>query len=142
MDDWLQPALDYIAQWFDYQMRDTEQPGCVIAIFHRGNVVIEQAWGYADIVDRVPLTPRHRFRVASHSKSFTAAGIMKLREQGRLGLDDRVGKYVDGLHPTIAEATITHLLSHAAESLVTGRTAVSGRTAVPFSMRRSFAATS
>ena len=30
----------------------------------------------------MPLTPRHRFRVASHSKSFTAAGIMKLREQG------------------------------------------------------------
>ena len=46
-----------------------------------------------------PLSPRHRFRVASHSKSFTAAGILKLREQGRLGLDDPAGRYVKGLHP-------------------------------------------
>jgi CubicO group peptidase (beta-lactamase class C family) len=114
MDDWLQPALDYIPQWLDYQMRDTEQPGCVIAVAHRGKVVLEQAWGYADIVDRVPLTPRHRFRVASHSKSFTAAGIMKLRDQGKLGLDDRLGRYVDGLHPAIADATIAQLLSHTA----------------------------
>src|SRR5215470_17103965 len=38
-----------------------------------------------------PLTPRYRFRVASHSKSFTAAGIMKLRDKDKLRLDVRVG---------------------------------------------------
>jgi CubicO group peptidase (beta-lactamase class C family) len=114
MDDWLKPALDYIPQWLDYQMRESEQPGCVIAIVCEGKVVLEQAFGYADIVSRTPLTPRHRFRVASHSKSFTAAGIMKLREQCKLGLDDRVGQYVHGLHPAIADATIAQLLSHTA----------------------------
>jgi CubicO group peptidase (beta-lactamase class C family) len=114
MDKWLEPALDYIPQWLEYQMRESEQPGCVIAIVHKGRVVLERAFGYADIVSRVPLTPRHRFRVASHSKSFTAAGIMKLREAGKLGLDDRVGQYVDGLHPAVAEATIAQLLSHSA----------------------------
>jgi CubicO group peptidase (beta-lactamase class C family) len=114
MDDWLKPALDYIPGWLDHQMRDTEQPGCVIAIIHHSKLVLEQAFGHADIVGRVPLTPRHRFRVASHSKSFTAAGIMKLREHGKLGLDDRVGRYVDGLHPVIAEATVAQLLSHTA----------------------------
>jgi len=114
MDDWLNSALDYIPQWLEYQMRESEQPGCVIAIVHQGKLVLERAFGYADIVDQVPLTPRHRFRVASHSKSFTAAGIMKLREEGRLGLDDRVGRYVDGLNPVIAEATIAQLLSHSA----------------------------
>jgi hypothetical protein len=31
MDNWLEPALDYIPQWLDYQMRDSEQPGCVIS---------------------------------------------------------------------------------------------------------------
>jgi CubicO group peptidase (beta-lactamase class C family) len=114
MDDWLKPALDYIPQWLEYQMRESEQPGCVIAIVHKGRVVLERAFGYADIVSRAPLTPRHRFRVASHSKSFTAAGIMKLREAGKLGLDDRVGKHVEGLHPEIAAATIGQLLSHSA----------------------------
>jgi CubicO group peptidase (beta-lactamase class C family) len=114
MDNWLEPALDYIPQWLEYQLRDTEQPGCVIAIVHKGRLVLERAFGYADIVSREPLSPRHRFRVASHSKSFTAAGIMKLREEGKLGLDDRIGRYVEGLHPEIAAATIAQLLSHGA----------------------------
>jgi len=114
MDDWLKPALDYIPQWLEHQMRETEQPGCVIAIVRKGKIVLEQAFGYVDIVSRAPLTARHRFRVASHSKSFTAAGIMKLREMGKVGLDDRVGRYVEGLHPAIAEATIAQLLSHSA----------------------------
>jgi CubicO group peptidase (beta-lactamase class C family) len=114
MDNWLKPALDYIPQWLEYQMREFEQPGCVIAIVHQGRIALEEAFGYADLVGRVPLTPRHRFRVASHSKSFTAAGIMKLREQGKLGLDDRAGQYVKGLHSDIAEARIAQLLSHSA----------------------------
>ena len=114
MDNWLEPALDYIPQWLEHQLRDTEHPGCVIAIVHRGRVVLERAFGYADIVSGEPLTPRHRFRVASHSKSFTAAGFMKLREEGRLGLDDRIGRYVEGLHPEIATATIAQLLAHSA----------------------------
>jgi CubicO group peptidase (beta-lactamase class C family) len=114
MDNWLKPALDYILQWLDYQMRESEQPGCVIAIAHQGKLVLERAFGHADLLSRAPLTPRHRFRVASHSKSFTAAGIMKLREEGKLGLDDRVGRHVEGLHPGVAEATIAQLLSHTA----------------------------
>ena len=61
-----------------------------------------------------PLTPRHRFRVASHSKSFTAAGIMKLREQGKLHLDAPAGDYVKGLHKESARARIGQLLSHSA----------------------------
>jgi CubicO group peptidase (beta-lactamase class C family) len=114
MDNWLKPALDYIPVWLEYQIRETEQPGCVIAIVDKGKVVLEQAFGFADLVSRTPLTPRHRFRVASQSKTFTAAGIMKLREEGKIGLDDRVGEYVDGLHPTLGEATIAQLLSHSA----------------------------
>jgi D-alanyl-D-alanine carboxypeptidase len=113
-ENWLGPALDYIPQWLEHQMRQSEQPGCVIAIVHQGRVVFERAFGHADMVSRAPLTPRHRFRVASHSKTFTAAGILRLREQRKLSLDDRVGQYVEGLHSAIAEATIAQLLSHSA----------------------------
>jgi CubicO group peptidase (beta-lactamase class C family) len=114
MDSWLKPALDYIPQWLEYQLRDTEQPGCVIAVVNKAQIVFERAFGYADLRIPVPLTPRHRFRAASHSKSFTAAGIMKLREEGELGLDDCIGQYVAGLHPEIAEVRIGQLLSHSA----------------------------
>jgi CubicO group peptidase (beta-lactamase class C family) len=111
---WLEAALAYVPLWLGYQMRLTEQPGLSVAITHGGEVVFETAFGHADLATGEAMTPRHRFRVASHSKSFTAAGVMKLREQGRLKLDDTAGQYVQGLHPEIAAATITQLLSHTA----------------------------
>src|SRR5260370_33747499 len=120
MDKWLEPAIDYIPQWLEYQLRESEQPGCVIAIVHKDRVVLERAFGHADIVSRAPLSPRHRFRVGSHSKSFTAAGIMRLREQGKLGLDDHIGRHVERLHPAGAEATIAQLLSHGAGTVLHG----------------------
>jgi CubicO group peptidase (beta-lactamase class C family) len=107
-------ALDYIPRWIDYQMRLTEQPGCALAVVSRGQLVLEAAFGHADLDRGTALTPRHRFRVASHSKTFTAAGVLKLREAGRLRLDDPVGRHVGGLHPVIGEATINQLLSHSA----------------------------
>ncbi|MGH6988094.1 MAG: serine hydrolase domain-containing protein [Caulobacteraceae bacterium] len=111
---WLAPALDYAREWLGYQMRITEQPGCALAIAWRGEVVLEAAFGSADLSTGEALSPRHRFRVASHSKSFTAAAILKLREKGRLKLDDRAGEHVGGLHPRIAEASLAQLLSHTA----------------------------
>ncbi len=114
MDRWLAAALDYVPRWIEHQMRLSEQPGCVIAVAHKGQVILERAYGYADQARGIELTPRHRYRVASHSKSFTSAGIMKLREQGKLKLDDPAGRYVDGLHPDLAKATLTQLLSHTA----------------------------
>jgi CubicO group peptidase (beta-lactamase class C family) len=114
MDRWLGAALDYIPRWLEYQMRTSELPGCAVAVVHRGQVVLDEAFGHADLGRGIPLTPRHRFRVASHSKSFTAAGIMKLRERGEMKLDDRAGQYVRGLHPEVAKTTIAQLLSHSA----------------------------
>jgi CubicO group peptidase (beta-lactamase class C family) len=114
MEPWLQAATGYIRNWIEFQMRASEQPGCIVAIAHRGKLVAEFAFGHANLATGEKLTPRHRFRIASHSKSFTAAGIMKLRERRQLRLDDSVGQYVKGLHPQVAETTIAQLLSHSA----------------------------
>src|SRR2546423_14723274 len=114
MEKWLKPALDYIPRWIEFQMAASQQPGCIIAIVHRDKIVLERAFGSANLDTGKALAPRHRFRVASHSKSFTAAGIMKLREHRRLKLDDTAGDYIDGLHPQAARATIAQLLSHTA----------------------------
>lgn len=112
MPPWLTAALDYIPSWIDYQMQVSQTPGCLLAVAYRGEVVLERGFGVANLDTGEKLTPRHRFRIASHAKAFTAAGILKLREQKRLRLDDTVGSYVDGLHPTVAEATISQILSH------------------------------
>lgn len=114
MDRWLAAALDYVPRWIEFQMMASQQPGCLVAIAHRDRIVLERAFGYANLDTGEALTPRHRFRVASHSKSFTAAGIMKLREQGKLKLDDAAGQFVGNLHPDVARVTIAQLLSHTA----------------------------
>ncbi len=113
--DWLKPALDYIPQWLDFQMEAWQRPGCVVAIAQNGKVVFEQAFGTANMKTSEKLTPRHRFRIASHSKSFTAAGILKLREQGKLRLDDTIGQHLPGkLDRKTARVTLQQLLSHSA----------------------------
>ncbi len=114
MAKWLENALGYADQWLGFQMRLSRQPGCVIAVAHKERLVFERAYGFANAVTGERLTPRHRFRVASHSKSFTAAAVLLLRESGKLSLDDAVGRYVEGLHPSIAAATLAQLLSHGA----------------------------
>ncbi|WP_298258010.1 serine hydrolase domain-containing protein [Bradyrhizobium sp.] len=114
MNPWLRSAVDYICDWLEFQVMASQQPGCIIAVTHRGAVVTERAFGVANLDTGEKLTPRHRFRIASHSKSFTSAGIMKLREQRKLRLDDPVGQYVTALHQQVAETTIAQVLSHSA----------------------------
>jgi CubicO group peptidase (beta-lactamase class C family) len=114
MDKWLKGALDYMPRWLDYQMRQSEQPGAAVAIALEGRIVLDEAFGRADLSTGETLTPRHRLRVASHSKSFTAAAVMKLVEAGKLRLDDRAGAHVEGLHPEVAKVTLAQLLSHSA----------------------------
>lgn len=114
MADWLAPALAYIPQWIAHQRRLAEMPGIAVAVAQGGKLVLDQAFGVANLVTGEALTPKHLFRVASHSKTFTAVGIMRLLEAGRLRLDDAAGQHVPGLHPEVAKATIAQLLSHTA----------------------------
>ena len=119
-DLWLASALRYLEEWLVFQMRHSLQPGCAIAIRLRGELVFERAFGVASLSTGAALTPHHRFRVASHSKTFTAVAIMLLREQGRIRLDDTVGTYVSGMSDQLAGTTISQLLSHSSGLLRDG----------------------
>lgn len=132
MTAWLDAALAYVPRWIDFQVQHADQPGCAIAIADRGELVLEEAFGVASLASGEPLTPRHRFRAASHSKTFTAVGILKLKERGLLRLDDAAGSFVPGLHPDAAAATVAQLLTHSA-----GLTR-DGRDSGQFASRRTF----
>src|SRR3546814_12628301 len=106
MEDWLKAALDYVPRWLEHQMRASEQPGCVIAIARRGRVVLERAFGVADLATGEPLTPRHRFRVASHSKTFTATATPRLRTAGRIMVDNPAGPPLSRLSPRLLAAKV------------------------------------
>ena len=114
MSDWLQPALTYAKSWLEFQVRQGDLPGLQFAVATRDGLATEAAFGKPAASSREPLTTSHIFRVASHSKTFTAAAIMKLVDAGRLRLDDRADLYVKGLHADTATATIRQLLSHTA----------------------------
>lgn len=114
MDTWVASAAPYVVDWLSHQMRASCVPGCVLSISRGSTLVCEQALGLADLDTGQAMTARHRFRVASLSKTVTAVGVLKLVEAGRLGLDHAAGLYVQGLHPTIASSSLRQLLSHTA----------------------------
>ena len=66
-------------------------------MLHDGDVVLDAAFGLADVESATPMTTAHRFRIASHSKTFTATAVVRLAEHGVLRLDDPVGQWIDEL---------------------------------------------
>jgi CubicO group peptidase (beta-lactamase class C family) len=86
--------------------------GSVLVAEH-GKVVYQHAFGLANREWQIAHTTDTAFRIASLTKQFTATLIMQLVEQGKLRLDDPIGKYVPDLRPDIGAAVTLHqLLNH------------------------------
>ncbi|MCL6453346.1 MAG: beta-lactamase family protein [Alicyclobacillus sp.] len=111
-------AIQYIRTWLEERYAEGDVPGFVVAVSQHGELVFQEAYGYADLERGIRMTPQHVFRVASHSKTFTATAVMMLAEEGRLRVDDRVVDYIPWLRghkdPRWANVTLRQLLSHAA----------------------------
>jgi CubicO group peptidase (beta-lactamase class C family) len=88
-------------------------PSASVAVVQGGKLVYTHAYGRAHIDPDKAATPDMRYSIGSVSKQFTAAAILILQEQGKLKLDDPVGKYVPGLTRG-DEVTIRQILSHTA----------------------------
>jgi CubicO group peptidase (beta-lactamase class C family) len=80
-----------------------------ILVAEKGKPVFFRAYGYKDFAKSIPLSPDDIFELASVSKQFTAMIIMMLEEQGRLGFDDSINRYIRLPYQGI---TIRHLLNH------------------------------
>ena len=89
----------------------TGVPSASIAVVKDGQVVYVKAYGDAKLEPKTPATAQMRYSIGSISKQFTAASILLLQEQGKLSLDDKVGKYIPDL-TRANEVTIRQLLSH------------------------------
>lgn len=111
----LRTAAGYLETWVRTQAALLRVPGVQVAIRSGGELVVDLAVGVADARTGEPLRTDHLFRIASHSKTFTATAIMQLREAGRLRLDDELGEHVPELaRAPIGEATVRELLGHQA----------------------------
>ena len=109
------PEIDRIVQEFATRAR---VPGAAWGIVIDGELAHTGVTGYRDVPSKSPVTPDSVFRIASMTKSFTAVAILKLRDEGKLSLDDPAEKYVPEMkalvYPTSdsPRITIRHLLSH------------------------------
>lgn len=111
------PEIDAIyRKW----MTDNHIPGLSYGVVVDGKLIYTGSEGFTDIEKKIKVTPQSVFRIASMSKSFTAMAILKLRDEGKLKLDDPVSLYVPELkrikYPTSDSDVITirHLLTHGA----------------------------
>lgn len=94
------------------EMKAQQIPGVAVAVVENGKVVLARAWGYANLETGTPLDTSAVFELASVTKQFTAAALMLLVEEGKVGLDDPVGKYVAQAPESWARITVRMLLSH------------------------------
>lgn len=98
-------------------MKKYSIPGCSIAIVRNGDIVLTNAYGFADLKDSIALTTDTPMRVQSISKSVTAWAVMKLYEGGLIDLDMPISNYLKSwkFPPSkykSATITIRNLLSH------------------------------
>ena len=89
-------------------------PGCAVGVSQRGKVVVNRAYGLANVERRVPLGPSSLFDIGSTQKQFTAAAMLLLVEDGRLSLSDDVRKHLPQLPDYGHKVTVDHLLTHTA----------------------------
>lgn len=114
--DLVRDAVAYADQWVAYQQDRRDLPGVVVAVRLGDELLLSRGYGHADLERQVPMTPRHIFRIASHSKTFTATAIMQLAERGALRLDDRLADSIPWLRELedLARVTIRQALNHSA----------------------------
>ena len=82
--------IGLFSAWLEGQIAIRQLPGVVLGVVSGQDLLWAKGFGHANIDDGRPMELDTRFRMASHSKLFTATAIMQLREQGKLRLDDPV----------------------------------------------------
>jgi len=108
IDPALKARVDRIAEGV---LEQRGVPSASVAVVQGGKLVYTHGYGLAHSDPDKPATPDMRYSIGSISKQFTAAAILILQEQGKLKLDDAVGKYVPDLTRG-NEVTIRQILSH------------------------------
>jgi D-alanyl-D-alanine carboxypeptidase len=89
----------------------TGVPSASVAVVKDGHIAYLHAYGNARLDPQIAATPPMRYSIGSVSKQFTAASILLLQEQGKLSLDDKVGKFLPDL-TRANDVTIREILSH------------------------------
>ena len=105
---------DEIDKYITAEMKKRQIPGLALAVVRHGKVIKLKSYGLANIQHNVAATPDTVFDTASVTKPFTATAIMMLVEEGKIGLDDKISRYIPNASETWRDISVRHLLSHTA----------------------------
>ncbi len=83
------PALDSLFM----TIFPNDEPGGVVMVMQNDSIIYNRSFGLADLEKEVPITDSTLFNIASASKLFSGAALIKLAEQGKISLDDSLSKY-------------------------------------------------
>ena len=113
------PRFDAARAVIRQVMEEKGIPSVAVAVAKDGKIVWEEGFGWADREKMMPATPNTMYSLASISKPFTATGLMRLVEQGKVELDKPANEYlglgqIRGLAGDASGATIRRILSHTA----------------------------
>ncbi|MHA8071378.1 serine hydrolase domain-containing protein [Aquirufa ecclesiirivi] len=111
------PQMDQLFKQF---VEKEKLPSVVYGLVYQGKLVHAQSIGLANIKQQIPASSQVDYRIASMTKSFTTMAILKLRDEGKLQLDEPAHHYIPELKnqryvtKDAPEITIRHLMTHAA----------------------------
>lgn len=102
------PVDDHIRQI----IQEKHIPGLQLAVVKDGKVIKQASYGVADIQHQVPVTTKTVFPINSMTKAFTGVAIVQLAEQGKLRIDDEIGKHLPELPKHWHALKISQLMAH------------------------------
>jgi len=107
-----QAALDSVDRYVRAELARQRVPGISVAVLRGDSVVLARGYGFANLEHRVPAADSTIYQSGSLGKQFTAAAIVTLAREGKLGLDDSIRRYLPEGPPAWQGITIRHLLTH------------------------------
>ncbi len=116
----IQAAFPIVEKLYRDRAEQYHYPGLTFGIILDGKLVYSGGVGYTDAAKKTPATPKSLFRIASMTKSLTAMAILKLRDEGKLRLDDLAEQYIPDLkrHQYLTtdapRITVRNLMTHSA----------------------------
>jgi len=94
------------------EMSKRQIPGLALLVVRDGKTVKQKGYGFSNVELQVPVKPETLFQSGSMGKQFTAAAVMMLVEEGKIGLDDPLTKYLPDAPTSWNQVKARHLLSH------------------------------
>ncbi len=104
--------LDSVNRYVLSELARQKIPGLSLAILRGDRVVLARGYGLANVELRVPASDSTIYQSGSLGKQFTAAAVVRLSEEGRLSLDDKITKWLPEGRGVWDSVTVRHLLTH------------------------------